>query len=81
MNEMIQAWPVLAFAAVFVGLLYAISQWCIQDAIRRGRSPVSVSLLVFLLSAVGWIIWLNVRPPILDPVDRPLTPVDKADIG
>ena len=77
MNELIEKWPVFAFAAIFVGLLYIISQWCINDAIRRGRSPVTVSLLVFLLPPIGWIIWINIRPPILKPIDRPLTPAYK----
>ena len=77
MNELIRLWPVFAFAAIFVGLLYATSRWCIRDAIRRDRSPIWVSLLIFALFPFGILIWLNIRPDIPDPIDTPLHPVDK----
>lgn len=70
MNEYINLWPVFVAAAIFLGLLYMVSQWCIADAIRRGKSPLWVSIAAILFFPWGLIAWLIFRPDILEPRER-----------
>ena len=79
MNEILRLWPLFAFAAIFVGLIYVLSRWSTRDAIRRGKSPIWVTLLVFLFFPLGCLIWLHIRPEISDPLDTPLHPVEKIE--
>jgi len=36
------------------------------DAKRRGKSPLMVTLLVVLLFPLGSLVWLIMRPPLMD---------------
>ena len=47
---------------VIVGLLAWALAFCFVDARRRGKSPLLVTLLVFLSFPLGLIAWLLFRP-------------------
>ena len=51
--------------ACIVAALIASVRMCAKDAIRRGKSPWLVSLMVILFFPVGLLAWLRFRPKIL----------------
>ena len=55
---------------VFVVLLGWTLSVCARDARRRGKSPLLVTLLIFLSFPLGLIVWLLFRPEPLNPPDR-----------
>ena len=71
MNELGQLAGFAVLIALVLGGLYLASNWCIKDAIRRGRSPVFVSIAVILFFPWGWIAWLVFRPDPIQPDQRP----------
>ena len=38
--------------------------WVMQDAKKRGASPVGWGIAVFFLGVIGWIFYLLARPPL-----------------
>jgi hypothetical protein len=44
-----------------LGVLFLVSNWCIKDAIRRGKSPLLVFIAVIFFFPWGWIAWLIFR--------------------
>jgi hypothetical protein len=55
----------VATGLLLATLLYSVRA-CAADAKRRGRSPVLVAALVTLLFPFGMIIWLAVRPKLIE---------------
>jgi len=53
---------------IFLGLLALTIRACAQDAIKRGKSPLLVSIIVIFFFPLGAIAWLLFRP---DPVEGP----------
>ena len=60
--------PFLIFGvlAAFIATVYV----CAKDAIRRGKSPWLVSLLVIVFFPIGLLVWLVIRPNIVMPAAR-----------
>ena len=54
----------LLLFVVFLGVTVRI---CARDAIRRGKSPWAVTLLVLLCFPLGMLLWIVFRP---DPIER-----------
>jgi hypothetical protein len=71
MNNISAILPLALFVVIFIGLLYLVSNWCINDATRRGKSPLWVSIAVILFFPWGLIAWLFFRPDIIDPREKP----------
>jgi hypothetical protein len=63
--------PVLALC--ILAALVATIRVCAKDAIRRGKSPWSVTLLVIVFFPIGLLIWLVFRPNIIKPPIRQKT--------
>jgi hypothetical protein len=57
--------PVLALC--ILAALIATVRLCAKDAIRRGKSPWLVALLVIVFFPVGLLAWLAFRPRIVKP--------------
>ena len=59
---------------IFVFPLLAILWWtlrvCAADARRRGKSPLLVTLLVFVSFPLGLLVWLLFRPEPLNSGDK-----------
>jgi len=66
MNSITYALLIL-IVGFFLVALGATVRVCAEDARRRGKSPVLVTLLVILFFPLGTIIWLVFRP---EPLDR-----------
>jgi hypothetical protein len=47
--------------------LIATIRVCAKDAIRRGKSPWLVTLLVIMFFPIGLLVWLIFRPKIVKP--------------
>jgi len=54
--------PVVTSLVVFVGILGWMLLVCAADARRRGKSPLLVTLLVFVSFPLGLLLWLLFRP-------------------
>jgi len=52
----------LIFLAAFLGIPWWTLRVCAADARRRGKSPLLVTLLVFVSFQLGLILWLLFRP-------------------
>ena len=53
---------VVTSLVVFVGILGWTLRVCAADARRRGKSPLLVTLLVFVSFPLGLLLWLLFRP-------------------
>jgi hypothetical protein len=60
----------LIFLAALVGILWWILRVCAADARRRGKSPLLVTLLVFVSFPLGLLLWLLFRPEPLNSGDK-----------
>ena len=49
---------------VYLGVIYALTTWAIQDAEARGKTGWAVALLVCVLP-IGVVLWMLLRPPLL----------------
>ncbi len=60
--------PLFALGCALLGLFLTVSVlvWAYRDAERRGHSGVLVALLVAFTGFVGALVWLLVRPPLVD---------------
>jgi len=54
---------VLCILAAFI----ATVRLCAKDAIRRGKSPWLVSLMVIMFFPLGLLVWLVLRPKVIKP--------------
>jgi hypothetical protein len=54
---------------VFLAVLVWILRICAADARRRGKSPLLVTLLIFVSFPLGLLVWLLFRPEPLDGGD------------
>lgn len=52
----------LLCCGTFLALIFFTIKICVDDARRRGKSPVLVALLVLFSFPLGVIIWLLFRP-------------------
>ncbi|MGA9585497.1 MAG: hypothetical protein WBQ95_09230 [Terracidiphilus sp.] len=59
--------PVLVLC--ILAALIATIRICAKDAIRRGKSPWLVTLLVIVFFPLGLLVWLAFRPKIVEPAD------------
>jgi hypothetical protein len=73
----------LAFLAPFFAILSlllgfgAVVRWGVMDAQRRGRPGWAVALLLVAAPLVGWLVWLALRPPLVDQWRRePVSPTE-----
>jgi hypothetical protein len=57
--------PVLVLC--ILAAVIATIRMCAKDAIRRGKSPWLVTLLVIVFFPVGLLVWLVFRPKIVKP--------------
>jgi hypothetical protein len=57
--------PVLILC-ILVAVIATI-RLCAKDAIRRGKSPWLVTLLVIVFFPLGLLVWLVFRPKIVEP--------------
>jgi len=71
MNNLLQTTPFAVFLVLALGVLFLVSNWCIKDAIRRGKSPLLVFIAVIFFFPWGWIAWLIFRPDPIEPQKRP----------
>lgn len=71
MNNIIAIMYGVLIAALILGVLYLVSNWCTKDATLRGRSPVLVFIAVIFFFPWGLIAWLVFRPDPADPRKRP----------
>jgi len=62
--------PIVIVALCLITLIYSIRA-CATDARRRGKSPLLVAMLVILFFPLGLIIWLLVRPDVVDGSNGP----------
>ncbi len=53
-------------ACILVALIITI-RMCAKDAIRRGKSPWLVTLMIIVLFPFGLLVWLVFRPKIVSP--------------
>jgi hypothetical protein len=56
--------------AVFLVFLVWILRVCAADARRRGKSPLLVTLLIFVSFPLGLLLWLLFRPEPLNGGDK-----------
>ncbi len=56
----------LVFWASLLGILGWTFRMCAGDARRRGKSPLLVTLLIFVSFPLGLLLWLLFRPEPLD---------------
>ncbi len=54
---------ILCILAVFIATI----RICAKDAIRRGKSPWLVTLMVIMFFPFGLLVWLVFRPKIIKP--------------
>jgi hypothetical protein len=66
MNYLWSYLQVVISLVVFLVILGWIIRVCAQDARRRGKSPVLVTLLVVISFPLGLLVWLLFRPEPLD---------------
>jgi hypothetical protein len=57
--------PVLVLC--ILAAVIATIRMCAKDAMRRGKSPWLVTLLVIVFFPVGLLVWLVFRPKIVEP--------------
>lgn len=50
-----------------LGAFIATVRICAKDAIRRGKSPWLVSLMVIMFFPFGLLVWLVFRPKVIKP--------------
>jgi hypothetical protein len=68
--------PFFAFISLFLGI-GAVVRWGVIDARRRGRPGWAVALLLVAAPLVGWLVWLALRPPLVDQWRRePVSPTE-----
>lgn len=63
----------IIFLIAFIGMLailFGAIRWCVDDAYRRGRSPVYVTIAVVLFFPWGLIAWLLFRPDVVRTKQR-----------
>jgi hypothetical protein len=56
-----------ALALCILAALIVTIRMCAKDAMRRGKSPWLVTLLVIVFFPVGLLVWLVFRPKIVKP--------------
>ena len=67
MQNTLYSWAeLLVIAGLLLATLFYSVRACAADAKRRGRSPVLVAALVILSFPFGLIIWLAVRPKLIE---------------
>jgi hypothetical protein len=66
MQDIFSALFVLAIVVFFLVLLGITIRWCVNDARRRGKSPVLVCVAAIVFFPWGLIAWLVFRPNPLD---------------
>jgi hypothetical protein len=57
----------LVLVLCILAAVIATIRVCAKDAIRRGKSPWLVTLLVIVFFPVGLLVWLVFRPKIVKP--------------
>lgn len=57
--------PLLAFVSLLLAV-GAVVRWGLNDARRRGRPGWAVALLLVAAPLVGWLVWLALRPGLVD---------------
>jgi hypothetical protein len=68
--------PLIAFLSLLLGV-GAVIRWGLHDAHRRGRPGWAVALLLVAAPLVGWLVWLALRPGLVDQWRRdPPSPND-----
>src|SRR5262249_11659776 len=68
--------PLIALASLLLAL-GAVIRWGVNDGPRRGRPGWAVALLLVAAPVVGWLVWLALRPGLVDQWRRePLAPTD-----
>jgi hypothetical protein len=63
MSSIIDLVLILCILAAFI----ATVRICAKDAIRRGKSPWLISLMVIMFFPFGLLVWLMFRPKIVKP--------------
>jgi uncharacterized RDD family membrane protein YckC len=58
------------FLAALLGIMWWTVQVCAADARRRGKSPLLVTILIFVAFPLGLLLWLVFRPEPLDGGDK-----------
>jgi hypothetical protein len=58
------------FLAALLGFMWWTVQICAADARRRGKSPVWVTLLIFIAFPLGLLLWLVFRPEPIEGSDK-----------
>ena len=62
MDTLLHAPHLLILLLVSTCLLISVGIVCVQDAKRRGKSPILVVILVLSMFPLGLVIWLLFRP-------------------
>ena len=62
MNAVLNTLGQLILPAAFFGIVVWTLRVCAIDARRRGKSPLLVTLLIFISFPLGLIVWLLFRP-------------------
>jgi len=70
MNYLWSYLQVVISLVVFLAVLGWIIRLCALDALRRGKSPFLVSLLVLVSFPLGLLVWLLFRPEPLNGGDN-----------
>jgi hypothetical protein len=61
-NDVVYTLGLLILPAAYIGMLLWTLWVCAGDARRRGKSPLLVTLLIFISFPLGLILWLLFRP-------------------
>jgi hypothetical protein len=61
-NDVVNTLEPLILPAAYLGLLLVTLRVCATDARRRGKSPLLVTLVIFISFPLGLILWLLFRP-------------------
>lgn len=68
--------PLLALVSLLLAI-GAVVRWGVNDARRRGRPGWAVALLLVAAPLVGWLVWLALRPGLVDQWRRdPVIPTE-----
>jgi uncharacterized RDD family membrane protein YckC len=54
-----------------LAVLIVTVRMCAKDAIRRGKSPWLVTLMIIVFFPFGLLVWLAFRPKVVKPAGRP----------
>ena len=57
----------LVLLLCILAALFATVRICAKDAVRRGKSPWLVTLMVIVFFPLGLLVWLVFRPKVLKP--------------